>query len=86
MALNEANALMERMKSDYSFRTSILNSNSIEDRLTKCKEEGFDVTKKDFLVLSNSNSNDKSETLDNLANTWSSGGPCHRKCAPIVVE
>ncbi len=79
----QVNTLIERMKTDYSFRNTILTSNSIEERLELCKQEGYNVSKSSFESLFESLVDDRLLAIDNLANTWQKGGPCHTKCAPI---
>jgi len=85
MSVIQVNTLIERMKTDFSFRNAIFNSNSIEERFKLCRQEGFHVSKDDFETLLPLGDY-QFLAIDNLANTWQKGGPCHTKCAPISVN
>lgn len=79
-------SVIDRMKRDYSFRMSVLSSQSIEERLEICNHAGFPITQHDFSVLTFSTKHQPTTHRENLANTWLFKGPCHTKCAPIVIE
>ncbi len=80
------NSVIDRMKRDYSFRMSVLSSQSIEERLEICNHAGFEITQHDFAGLSVSTKNQPTTPRENLANTWLCKGPCHTRCAPKVIE
>lgn len=77
--------VIERMKNDHSFRMSILSSKNIEERLMKCKQEGYEITSSDLESIASSAKKMASGFSENIPNTWLSGGPCHKKCAPVIV-
>lgn len=83
MSLEQAQAFIEKMKSDEVFRERILAAEDVGERLAKCKTEGFDCTLEDIEAL-------QSVCIDpqipgtNLPLTWQCQGPCHTKCAPVA--
>lgn len=80
------NSVIDKMKRDYSFRMSILSSQSIDERLEICNHAGFTITQQDFIGMTISTKNQPTTARENLANTWLCKGPCHTKCAPKVIE
>jgi predicted ribosomally synthesized peptide with nif11-like leader len=83
MSLKQATALIERMKSDKAFHASIMALTSADERMAKWKSEGFDCTVEDIKALHEISSKAEFEK-GSLPLSWQSGGPCHKKCAPIV--
>lgn len=83
MSLAQAKAFVEKMKSNEVFRERILAAGDVEQRLDKCRTEGFDFTLEDIEALQASCVNPQLHE-SNLSLSWQSGGPCHTKCAPIM--
>jgi predicted ribosomally synthesized peptide with nif11-like leader len=83
MSLEQATALIERMKTDKAFHASIMASTNADEKMAKWKAEGFDCTVDDIKVLHSISSKSESNK-GSLPLSWQSGGPCHTKCAPVT--
>ena len=83
MSIEQARAFIEKMKSNEVFRECVLALKDVEERLAKCRTEGFDCTLEDIEALQ-SVCIDSRIPGDNLPLTWQSPGPCHTKCAPVT--
>jgi predicted ribosomally synthesized peptide with nif11-like leader len=83
MSLEQATALIERMKSDKAFHECILAIGCPNERMDKWKAEGFDCTLEDIKAL-RAFSTKTEVQRGSLPLTWQSPGPCHTLCAPKV--
>lgn len=83
MSLEQANAFIEKMKSDVTFNERIMAVENVEERLANINAEGFDCTVEDIKALQSVH-NDTKTQKGSLPLTWQSGGPCHTKCAAKV--
>jgi predicted ribosomally synthesized peptide with nif11-like leader len=83
MSLEQATALIERMKSDEALHNLIMASGSPDEKMAKWKAEGFECTVEDIKTLHAISS--KAEfKKGSLPLSWQCKGPCHTKCADIV--
>jgi len=83
MSLEQATALIDRMKSDEAFHSLIMESASADERMAKWKAEGFDCTVEDIKAL-HAISSKTDFKKGSLPLSWQCKGPCHTKCADIV--
>ena len=83
MSLEQATALIEKMKSDKSFHASIMALTNADEKMAKWKAEGFNCTVDDIKAL-HAISSKADYNKGSLPLSWQCKGPCHTKCADIV--
>lgn len=84
MPLSQAQAFINRMKSDRIFMAAILGASDTESRLEIAKIGGFTCNLDDIKSLYASAIEPDSKKT-NFAISYQCKGPCHTKCAAVVT-
>jgi len=84
MSLQQAQAFIDRMKSDAMFSAAIQGASDVEKRLEIARNEGFSCSLEDIEFLFALSIEPKIQNT-NLPLSYQCKGPCHTKCAAVVA-
>ncbi|ESQ15047.1 MAG: Nif11-like leader peptide family natural product precursor [Thiohalocapsa sp. PB-PSB1] len=84
MSMQQAQAFVERMKGDQAFSAAVFGASSIEERLVIARNAGTPFSPEDLEEL-HSRTIDPGAQGTNLPISYQCKGPCHTKCAPVIV-
>lgn len=84
MSLQQAQAFIDKMKSDSVFSAAVLGAGDIEERMAIARNEGVPCSLEDIESLQAVCIEPQVQS-SNLPLSYQCKGPCHTKCAAIVA-